>query len=152
MAKQTQTSSEYFRVSPRAMPYTTNRMQATVVGDATDSASVSTEYWLFPIPPKCFVTGGAITASCPAAESGAGGVVVKLGTQENDSAFGSYTITSTAATQTRLAIYAPVTVSASDDKLPYFQPVIAAVSAVSTSTTSVSIFVVLEYVMPGNLP
>jgi hypothetical protein len=123
-------------------------MGASIVGDATDSLSVSQEYWMFPIPAKCFVTGGAITASVP---SGAGHTI-QVGTEESASYFGTYTVSSGAALQTRLAIYGPVTVSTSDDHLPYQRPVLVTVTAISTTTTSVSVYLLLEYVMPGNLP
>lgn len=144
-----QTSSEFFRVSPRAGHMATNRMQASIA--STLSQSASEEYWMFPIPAKCFVVGGAITGSQPSGASGQ--AIVQLGTQENRTYFGTYTISGGARTQTRLAIYAPITVSTSDDVVPYYQPVIASIlSTGATATTSLSIYVFLEYTMPGNLP
>lgn len=144
-----QTSSEFFRSSPRAVHVGTNRMQASIA--STFSQSASEEYWMFPIPAKCFVVGGAITGSQPSGATGQ--AIIQLGTNENRTAFGTYTISGGARTATRLAIFAPVTVSTSDDLVPYYQPVVASVlSTGATATTSLSIFVFLEYVMPGNLP
>lgn len=145
----TQTSSEYYRVQPRAVHVGTNRMQASIAETATMSAS--DELWLFPIPANCFVTGGAIKGSVPSGVSGQ--AVIKLGTKESDNAFGTYTVSGGAVLNTRLAIYSPATVSSSDDLLPYQRAVIATInSAPSSASTSLSLYVLLEYVMPGNLP
>lgn len=145
----TQTSSEYTRVQPRAVHVGTNRMQASIAETATMSAS--DELWLFPIPANCFVVGGAIKGSVPSGVSGQ--AVVKLGTEESDNAFGTYTISGGAVLSARLSIVAPVTVSSSDDLLPYQRAVIATVnSAPGSASTSLSLYVYLEYVMPGNLP
>lgn len=145
----TQTSSEYTRVQPRARHVGTNRMQASIVETATMSAS--DELWLFPIPPQCFVTGGAIKGSVPGGVSGQ--AIIKLGTKESDNAFGTYTVSGGAVLSARLSIVAPVTVSSSDDLLPYQRAVIATInSAPSSASTSLSLYVLLEYTMPGNLP
>ena len=148
MANQIDTSSEYYRVSPRATQFGTNRMQASIA--STVSASASTEYWMFPLPPKCYVTGGALTGSVPAGTSG--NVIIKIGTRETDNQFGTFTVSGTAVLQTRLNIYQPVTVSTSDDVAPYQRAVILTVNSVATSTNSVSLFLLLEYVLPGMLP
>ena len=144
----TQTSSNYGQLVPRAVHVGENRMANSIVETATQSAS--DELWLFAIPPNCFVTGGVIKGSQQSGVSGQ--CVIKLGTKESDSAFGTYTVSGGAVLQSRLNIYAPVTVSSSDDLLPYQRAVIATInSAPSSATTSLSLYVLLEYVMPGNV-
>lgn len=149
MAHQQETSSEFYRVSPRSAHTGTNRMGASTI--AVLSASASMEYWMFPLPPKCIVVGGAITASGIGASENVGGVF-KVGTAENDSAFGTYTVSGTAVLAQRLNIYAPITVSTSDDVVPYQRPVIITNLSITSSTNSFSFYLMLEYVMPGNLP
>jgi hypothetical protein len=147
----TQTSSVYTQVPPRAVHIGNNRMAASIAQTVTNSAS--DELWLFPIPPRCLVTGGVIRGSLPSGVVATSQVTVKLGTKEDDDYFGTYTVSGTAGLpMTRLAIAAPVTVSMSDDYVPYQAPVTATVSgATTTATTSLSLYVLLEYVMPGNI-
>lgn len=150
MAHQQETSSEFFRVSPRALHHGVNRMQAS--WDAVLSASASMEYWMFPVPPKCFVTGGVFSASTPGASDNVG-AVFKIGTAENDAAFGTFTVSGTAVlSAARLSIYAPITISTSDDVVPYQRPIIITAISTTSSTNSYSFYLMLEYVMPGNLP
>jgi hypothetical protein len=148
----TQTSSTYAVNPPRAHHVGENRMHGTAVSGLTpNTLSASDELWLFPIPARCLVTGGMIRGSLPAAGV-TGQTVIKLGTREDDDYFGTYTVSGGAALPpTRLSLAGIITVSASDDFLPYQQPVIATVnSAPTTATASLSLYVVLEYVMPGN--
>jgi len=142
----TQTSSDYGLIPPRTVHVGTNRMSGNLI--ATISASASDENFMFPIPPKCVAVGGALTGSVPSGTSG--NLVFKVGTREDDDAFGTYTLSGTARLQTRLNIYAPVTVSTSDDVVPYQRAVIVTTNSAATSTTSYSLHLTLEYVMPGN--
>jgi hypothetical protein len=143
----TQTAADFGTIPPRSAHVGTNRMHGTVT--ATISASASDEVFMFPIPPKCMVTGGSIRGGVPSGT--VGNLVFKVGTREDDDAFGTYTVSGTARTETRLAIYAPVTVSTSDDVNPYQRAVIVTTNSAATSTTSYSLYLLLEYVMPGNI-
>jgi hypothetical protein len=139
-------SSTLWPSNPRAAHVGTNRMHGTLVW--TLSQSASEEGWLFAIPANCLVTGGALKGSQPA--SGVSGqTILKLGTQELDNAFGTYTVSGAASISTRLSIYSPVTVSTSDDVVPYQRAVIATITSGPSVTVSLSLYVLLEYVMPG---
>lgn len=145
------TSSEYFRVSPRFNHAAISRMQAS--NAQANSMSASDESWMFPIPANCYVVGGAIKGSVPSGTSTQW--IVKVGTNRGDDIFGTYTISSGASLAQRLNIFAPVTVTQSDDVLPYWTPVIITTisgAAGTSATSSGSLYLLLEYVMPGNLP
>lgn len=143
----TQTSSDYTVYSPRGVQVGNNRMHASLSTILTQSAS--DELWMVPIPPNCFVTGGAIKGSQPSGASGQ--AIIKLGTKELDNAFGTYTVSGGAVLQTRLNIYSPVTVSTSDDISPKQRAVIATITSGPSATTSLSLYVLIEYVLPGNI-
>lgn len=136
-----------FNQIPRATHIASNTMQGTAI--ATLSGSASDELWLFPIPPNCFVLSGSIKGSVPSGTIG--NTIVKLGTRESDNAFGTYTVSGTAVLATSLAIYSAVTVSTSGDVSPYQRAVIATINSQTTSTISLSLFVRLDYKMPGNV-
>ena len=143
------TSSEYFRVSPRATQIGTNRMQASNTG-ATVTMSASVEYWMFPLPPVCYITGGAIKGSVPSGTIG--NTIVQIGTQQDGTLIATLTVSGTAVLSTRFTIISPITVSSSDDLSPYQQPVIIKAVSQTSDTASVSFYLLLEYVVPGMLP
>jgi hypothetical protein len=146
----TQTSSDFNTYSPRAVQVGTNRMHAAIVTPTSAGVSISAsdELWMVPIPPSCFVVGGSIKASQPAGTTGQ--TVIKLGTKESDNCFGTYTVSGTVQLAAKLSIFSPVTVSTSDDVSPHQRAVLATINASpTTQTTSLSLYVQIEYVMPG---
>ena len=145
----TQTSTDFNTNIPRAVHIGTNRMEGSAIMAAPLSSSASDEIFMFALPPKCLVVSGGIKMSVPSSTSG--NVVVKLGTRESDSAFGTVTVSGTAVTSSKLTFVAAVTVSTSDDVQPYQRAVLGTVNSAATSTTSLSIYLTLEYVMPGNI-
>jgi len=145
----TQTASDFNINVPRAVHVGINRMEATCIMAAPLSSSASDEMFMFALPAKCLVVSGGIKMSVPSATSG--NVVVKLGTRESDNAFGTITVSGTAVTSSKLTFVSAVTVSTSDDIQPYQRAVIATVNSAATSTTSLSIYLTREYVMPGNI-
>lgn len=145
----TQTASDFNVNIPRAVHVGQNRMEATCIMATPLSSSASDEMFMFALPPKCFVISGGIKMSVPSGTSG--NVIVKLGTRESDSAFGTVTVSGTAVTSSKLTFVSAVTVSTSDDVQPYQRAVIATVNSSATATTSLSIYLTLDYIMPGNL-
>lgn len=144
----TLTTSDFNVNIPRAVHVGVNRMEGQIIPAAPWSASASDEVFMFAIPPKCLVVGGSIKSSVPSGTSG--NVVFKIGTREKDDAFGTYTVSGTAVLASKLNIYSPITVSTSDDVQPYQRAVIATVVSGASATTSVSLYLQLEYVLPGN--
>ena len=145
----TQTASDFNTNIPRAVHVGTNRMEATCIMAAPLSSSASDEMFMFALPPKCLVVSGGIKMSVPSGTSG--NVVVKLGTRESDNMFGTVTVSGTAVTSSKLTFVSAQTVSTSDDVQPFQRAVIATVNSSATSTTSLSIYLSLDYVMPGNI-
>ena len=138
-----QTATDYGVYPPRSVHIGENRMHTNMV--TTISASASDNMYMFKIPNECLVTGGAIKGSVPSGTSG--NLVLKIGTPADDDAFATITLSGTAVLATRLAIYSPVTVSSSGTGAE--TPVVIAVNSAATTTTSLSIYLLLEYVMPG---
>lgn len=143
----TQTATDYNTNNPRAVHVGINRMEASII--TTISASASDEMWMFPLPPKCLVVAGGISMSVPSGVSG--NIVVKIGSKESDNKFGTVTVSGTAVTSSKLTFVPAQTVSTSDDVQPFQRAVICTVNSAATSTTSLSIYLTLEYVMPGNI-
>lgn len=141
-----QTATDYGLYPPRAVQVGTNRMHANII--TTISASASDNMYMFQIPPDCFVVGGGIKASVPAGTIG--NVILEIGTPASNTAFGTYTLSGTAVLSTKFStLISPVTVSSSGTDA--MTPVVISVLSATTSTTSVSIYLVLEYVLPGNI-
>ena len=123
----------------------------------TTSTSLSESFQLFQLPDPCFVIRGTIKGSVKAAGAAPGAQCsFKLGTSKGDATFGTYTISGTAVLASVLNFYGPITLSSSGGAFsasnPQFYPVVATVaSALGTSTISTSLYVMMEYVMPGNI-
>ena len=120
----------------------------------TDTISTSAVYQLCQLPDPCYVIGGRISMSVPSGESGNGAIIV-LGKGESDATFGTFTVSGSAALA-KTAFWGPFTLSSSGGAAsatnPQFFPVTATVlSGNSTATTSLSIYVIFEYVSPGNI-
>jgi hypothetical protein len=140
-----QTATDYGVYPPRAVHIGTNRMHANIV--ATNTVSVSDNYYFFQLPPECLITGGAIKGSLPSGTSGQ--AVLKIGTLANDTLIATMTLSGGAVLATRLPIYSPITQSSSGtDGLV---PIVVAVNAAPSATTSLSLYLLLEYTMPGNI-
>lgn len=141
-----QTTTDYGLYPPRAVHIGTNRMHSNIV--TSISASASDNLYMFPIPPDCFVVGGAIKASVPTGTTG--NIILQVGTPANETAFGIFTLSGTAVLATKFTnLLSPVTVSSSGTDAP--TPVVIAVLSAATSTTSLSIYLLAEYVMPGTI-
>lgn len=139
-----QTSTDYGVYPPRQVQVGTNRMHTNII--TTISASASDNLYMFPIPPDCFVVGGGIKASVPTGTIG--NVILEVGTPANNTAFGTFTLSGTAVLATKFTnLIAPVTVSSSGTDA--LTPVVISVLSATTSTTSLSIYLLLEYVVPG---
>lgn len=139
-----QTATDYGVYPPRQVQVSTNRMHANII--TTISASASDNMYMFPIPPDCFVVGGGIKASVPAGTIG--NIVLQVGTPASPTAFGTFTLSGTAVLATKFtSLIAPVTVSSSGTDA--LTPVVISVNSAATSTTSLSIYLILEYVVPG---
>ncbi len=139
-----QTATDYGLVPPRSVHIGPNRMHAQMV--TTISASASDNMYMFPIPPECFVVSGGIKASVPTGTSG--NIVLQVGTPAVPTAFGTFTLSGTAVLATKFtSMISPVTVSSSGTDAP--TPVVISVNSAATTTTSLSIYLLLEYVMPG---
>lgn len=120
-------------------------MDGTVI--STLSQSASEQYQLFQIPTQVYVLGGIIKGSQPTGASGQ--AIFKLGTAKGDATFGTYTISGGAALATRITVLGPLTISSSGSIYAY--PVIATVQSGASATTSLSLYVMLEYVAYGNI-
>ena len=139
-----QTATDYGVYPPRAVQVGTNRMHTNIV--TTISASASDNMYMFQIPQECFVTGGGIKASVPSGTIG--NVILEVGTPANNTAFGTFTLSGTAVLATKFTnLISPVTVSSSGTDA--LTPVVISVLSATTSTTSVSIYLLLEYCLPG---
>lgn len=129
---------------------------ATSAGVQGGSLSTSEAYSLFQLPDPCIVVRGHISGSLPA--SGVTGqVVLKLGTSKGDQTFGLFTV-SGGGTLPKTPIYGPFTLSSSGGAFsasnPQFWPVTVTVFnglISASSTTSLSLYVLLESVQPGNI-
>lgn len=139
-----QTATDYGLYPPRAVHIGTNRMHANII--TTISASASDNMYMFQIPPDCLAVNGGIKASVPAGTSG--NIILEVGTPANNTAFGTFTLSGTAVLSTKFSsMISPVTVSSSGTDA--LTPVVISVLSAATSTTSLSIYLLLEYVMPG---
>lgn len=147
------TATDYFVYPVRTVHVGVNRMHTNVITAAPMSASASDEIYMFPIPNDCMVTGGVISASAPSGLTT--NVILQVGfsqggAAQNETIFGTYTVSGSAAlAATRLNIYAPKTVSSSGADTQTSCTI--AVLSAGTTTTSLSIYLMLEYVMPGNI-
>ncbi len=142
------TASDYGLYPPRAVQVGTNRMHSTVVTALPASSSASDNYYFFQIPPECFVLGGGIKASVPTGTIG--NTILQIGIPSNETLFGTYTLSGTAVLATKFTtMISPVTVSSSGTDAQ--TPVVIAVLSSTTSTTSLSIYLLLEYTLPGNI-
>lgn len=139
-----QTASDYGVYPPRSVQVGTNMMHTNIV--TTISASASDNMYMFQIPSSCFVVAGGIKASVPSGTSG--NIVLKIGTPASDAAFGTFTLSGTAVLSTLFSsMISPVTVSSSGTDA--MTPVVISVNSAATTTTSVSIYLRLNYSMPG---
>lgn len=138
-----QTATDYGVYPPRSVQVGPNIMHANIV--TTISASASDNMYMFPIPPECFVTAGAMKASVPTGTTG--NIILEVGTPANNTLFGTFTLSGTAVLAQTFNVYAPITVSSSGTDAP--TPVVISVLSSATSTTSLSIYLRLVYVMPG---
>lgn len=139
-----QTATDYGLYPPRAVHISTNRMHSNII--TTISASASDNLYFFQIPPDCFVVGGGIKASVPSGTTG--NIILEIGTPAQNTAFGTYTLSGTAVLSTKFStMISPVTVSSSGTDA--LTPVVISVLSAASTTTSLSIYLLLEYVMPG---
>lgn len=139
-----QTATDYGLYPPRAVQVGTNRMHANII--TMISASASDNMYMFQIPPDCFVVGGGIKASVPTGTIG--NIILEIGTVASNTAFGTYTLSGTAVLSTKFTtMISPVTVSSSGTDA--LCPVVISVLSATTTTTSLSIYLILEYVLPG---
>lgn len=139
-----QTATDYGVYPPRANFNTPNRMHTNIV--TTISASASDNMYMFPIPPNCLVVAGGIKASVPSGTTG--NIVLQVGTPASPTLFATYTLSGTAVLATKFtSLISPVTVTSSGTDA--LTPVVISVNSAATSTTSVSIYLLLEYVLPG---
>src|SRR5262245_15555175 len=110
--------------------FTVNYMQGTINSQSTQSASDS--LYPFRIPAKCLVVRGSIKGQQPS--SGVSGqTIIKLGTNVTDNLFGTFTISG--SVQLSTTFEGVITVSTSDDHLPYQNDVIATINSAPASAT-----------------
>jgi hypothetical protein len=141
-----QTATDYGVYPPRGVQIGTNRMHTNII--TTISASASDNLYMFQIPPDCFVVGGGIKGSVPSGTIG--NIILEIGTPSANTAFGTYTLSGTAVLSTKFTtMISPVTVSSSGTDA--LCPVVISVLSATTSTTSLSIYLLLEYCLPGNI-
>ncbi len=140
-----QTATDYGVYPPRATQIGPNIMHANMV--TTISASASDNMYMFPIPPECFIVAGAIKASVPTGTTG--NIILEVGIPNNNVLVGTFTLSGTAVLATTFNIYSPITVSSSGTDAP--TPVVISVLSAASTTTSVSIYLRLNYIMPGNI-
>ena len=140
-----QTATDYGLYPPRAVHVGTNRMHTNMI--TTISASASDNMYMFVIPGDCMVVGGKISASAPSGLTT--NVILEVGILSSNALFGTYTVSGSAATAITAMNFPPKTVSSSGTDAP--QAVIISCLSAGTSTTSISIYLLLEYVMPGNI-
>ena len=140
-----QTATDYGLYPPRAVHIGVNRMHTNMI--TTISASASDNMYMFVIPGDCMVVGGKISASAPSGLTT--NVILEVGILSSNALFGTYTVSGSAATAITAMNFPPKTVSSSGTDAP--QAVIISCLSAGTSTTSISIYLLLEYVMPGNI-
>lgn len=141
-----QTATDFGLYPPRAVHVGTNRMHTNMI--TTISSSASDNMYMFQIPNDCFVVGGGIKASVPTGTIG--NTILEIGIVANNTLFGTYTLSGTAVLSTKFTtMISPVTVSSSGTDAP--TAVVISVLSSTTTTTSLSIYLMLEYVMPGNI-
>lgn len=139
-----QTSTNYGTIPPRSVHVGTNRMHTNMI--TTISASASDNMYMFQIPSDCFVVNGGIKASVPSGTIG--NIILEVGTPASNTAFGTFTLSGTAVLATKFSsLISPVTVSSSGTDA--LTPVVISVLSAATTTTSLSIYLLLEYVLPG---
>lgn len=145
-------------IQPRASIYGPNMMDGTVrnttavgAGAGSGSTTVSQTYQFFQLPSACFVIRGVFSGSQKSGVSG--NTTLNLGTAKGSSAFGTYTLTGSTRQTVTLNITNPVTLSASGGAFsathPQFYPVIATIETNATTTRSLSLYVMAEYMLPG---
>ena len=143
MAITTETAT-MFAAIPRARHGGPNFMDGAIV--TTKTVTTSSVYYMFHLPPDCTVIRGHIKGSFPA--SGVSGqAILKLGTDTLDSKFATFTISGGAANP-GFQFYGPFTCTSSGTNGA--TPVLINVTSSATATTSLSIYVLIEYVLPGN--
>lgn len=141
---QTNETMAAYANAPRAAIHG-NIMDGTYISAATLSASLAG--YMFKVPADCTVIRATYSGSLPSGVSGQ--CVIKLGTETVDNAFGTFTVSGGAATP-KTVLYGPFTLSGSSS-LGYHSVVATLNSVPSSATTSLSLYVMLEYVMPGNI-
>ena len=142
MAFTIETSGSY--TNPTRANIHVNFADGSYVGAQTVSASLAA--YMFKIPADCVVVRGHWSGSLPSGVSGQ--AVIKLGTEITDNLFGTVTVSGGAATPKSM-LFGPFTGSGSAS-LGYHS-VVATVNSGPSATTSLSLYLLLEYVMPGNL-
>jgi len=141
-----QRATNYYTNTPRMEVAGVNFMHAGIV--STGSQSVSEAYYFFTIPPNVMIVDATFTASNGNTSTQA---IVKLGTELQKTLISAaITISNGAATQTKLNIYQPLTVS--DSGSLHSIPILAIVTtAPTTQTTSLSMYLQLRYVTFGKI-
>ncbi len=141
-----QTATDYGVYPARAAQIGTNFMHTNIT--TTISASASDNLYMFTIPPDCLVVDARIKGAVPAGTTG--NIVLQVGTPAVPTAFGTFTLSGTAVLSTSFpSLIAPVTVSSSGTDA--FTPVVISVNSAASSTSSVSLYLQLRYVVPGVL-
>ena len=141
-----QTATDFGVYPPRSVQVGQNIMHANIT--TTISASASDNMYMFLIPPECLVIDGRMKAAVPSGTTG--NVILEVGTPANNTAFGTFTLSGTAVLSTQFPnLISAVTVSSSGTDA--MTPVVISVLSAATSTTSVSIYLQLRYVLPGIL-
>lgn len=139
-----QTATDFGVYPPRQAQIGINFMHTNIV--STISASASDNLYMFLIPQDCFVVDGRMKAAVPTGTTG--NIILEVGTVANNTAFGTFTLSGTAVLSTQFPnMISAVTVSSSGTDA--FTPVVISVLSAATSTTSVSIYLQLRYVVPG---
>lgn len=139
-----QTATDYGVYPPREVQVGPNIMHTNII--TTISASASDNLYMFPIPQECFVVSGGIKASVPSGTIG--NIILEVGIPSNNTLFGTFTLSGTAVLSTLFTqMISPVTVSSSGTDAQ--TPVVISVLSATTSTTSLSIYLRLNYVVPG---
>lgn len=147
----TQQNGANATAQPRARHSGPNFMDGQVI--STLSQSASEVYQFFQLPDPCYVIRGVIKGSQPGGVSGQ--AILKLGKSKGDATFGTYTISGGAVLAANLTFFGPQTLSSSGGAQsatnPQFWPVVATIQSGASATTSLSMYVMLEYVLPGNI-
>lgn len=138
-----QTATDYGVYPPRQVQVGPNMMHTNII--TTISASASDNLYMFPIPPDCFITGCWIKGSVPSGTIG--NTILEIGTPANNTLIGTITLSGTAVLSNQFTIISPITVSSSGTDAQ--TPIVISVLSSTTSTTSLSIYLRVAYVMPG---